>query len=122
MYPVTTGTTDHPGGYYGALADFYAECAERLRAHLAAGRSVVVIAEGDPLFYGSFMYVHDALREDFPTEVVPGITAMAAASAAVGTGLCRHEDTLTVLPGTLPVPELARRLDHTARARKAARA
>ena len=113
VYPVTTGTTDHPGGYYGALADFYAECAERLRAHLAAGRSVVVIAEGDPLFYGSFMYVHDALREDFPTEVVPGITAMAAASAAVGTGLCRHEDTLTVLPGTLPVPELARRLADT---------
>ena len=97
MYPVTTGTTDHPGGYYGALADFYAECAERLRAHLAAGRSVVVIAEGDPLFYGSFMYVHDALREDFPTEVVPGITAMAAASAAVGTGLCRHEDTLSLI-------------------------
>ncbi len=113
VYPVTTGTTDHPGGYYGALADFYAECAERLRAHLAAGRSVVVIAEGDPLFYGSFMYVHDALREDFPTEVVPGITAMAAASAAVGTGLCRHEDTLTVLPGTLPVAELARRLADT---------
>ncbi len=32
VYPVTTGTTDHPGGYYGALADFYDECAERFRA------------------------------------------------------------------------------------------
>lgn len=113
VYPVTTGMTDHPLGYYGALADFYDECAERFRAHLEAGRSVVCLAEGDPLFYGSFMYVHDALREDFPTEVVPGITAMAAASAAVGTGLSRHEDTVTVLPGTLPVPELARRLADT---------
>ncbi|KGN36809.1 precorrin-2 C(20)-methyltransferase [Knoellia subterranea] len=113
VYPVTTGTTDHPGGYYGALADFYDECAERFRAHLDAGRSVVCLAEGDPLFYGSFMYVHDALRDDFPTEVVPGITAMSSASAAVGSGLSRHEDTVTVLPGTLPVPELARRLADT---------
>lgn len=113
VYPVTTGTTDHPGGYYGALADFYDECAERFAAHLEAGRSVVCLAEGDPLFYGSFMYVHDALRERYPTEVVPGITAMAAASAAVGTGLSRHEDTVTVLPGTLPVAELARRLADT---------
>ncbi len=113
VYPVTTGTTDHPLGYYGALADFYDECATRFREHLQAGRSVVCLAEGDPLFYGSFMYVLDALRPEFPTEVVPGVTAMAAASAAVGVGLARHEDTVTVLPGTLPVPELARRLADT---------
>lgn len=113
VYPVTTGTTAHPLGYYGALADFYDECAQRFRAHLQAGRSIVCLAEGDPLFYGSFMYVLDALREEFPTRVVPGVTAMAAASAAVGTGLSRHEDVVTVLPGTLPVPELARRLADT---------
>ncbi|MFC8502850.1 precorrin-2 C(20)-methyltransferase [Pedococcus sp. NPDC057267] len=113
VYPVTTGTTDHPGGYYGALAEFYTECEQRFRDHLTAGRSVVCLAEGDPLFYGSFMYVHDALRDEFPTTVVPGITAMAAASAAVGTGLSRHEDVVTVLPGTLPLPELARRLADT---------
>lgn len=112
-YPVTTGFTDHPRGYYGALADFYDECSERLETHLAAGRTVVVIAVGDPLFFGSFMYVHDRLSLRYPTEVVPGITSLSAATAAVATGLCRHEDTLTVLPGTLPVPELARRLADT---------
>ncbi|WP_346008500.1 precorrin-2 C(20)-methyltransferase [Janibacter terrae] len=112
-YPVTTGTTDHPGGYYGALADFYDECCERLEAHLSRGRTVVVLAVGDPLFFGSFMYVHDRLSPRYPTEVVPGITSMSAATAAVATGLCRHEDTLTVLPGTLGVPELARRLADT---------
>ena len=112
-YPVTTGFTDHPRGYYGALADFYDECCDRLEAHLAAGRSVVVLAIGDPLFFGSFMYVHDRLSPRYPTEVVPGITSLSAATAAVATGLCRHEDTLTVLPGTLPVPELARRLADT---------
>lgn len=113
VYPVTTGTSGHEAGYYGALAEFYDACAERLATHLDAGRSVVVLALGDPLFYGSFMYVHDALRPHHPVTVVPGVTAVAAVTAAAGTNLCLHEDTLTVLPGTLPTAELARRLADT---------
>jgi precorrin-2 C20-methyltransferase/precorrin-3B C17-methyltransferase len=109
-YPVTTGTTDHPGGYKGALADFYEEAAERLAAHLERGRDVVLLAEGDPLFYGSFMYMHDRLAARFHTEIVPGVTSFSAASAAAATPLARQTDVLTVLPGTLPTPELARRL------------
>jgi precorrin-2 C20-methyltransferase/precorrin-3B C17-methyltransferase len=112
-YPVTTGATDHPGGYAGAMADFYAECGERLAAHLEAGRDVVVLAEGDPLFYGSFMYLHDQLAEHFETEIVPGVPAFAAATAATATPLVRQTDVLTVLPGTLPRAELARRLADT---------
>lgn len=112
-YPVTTGRSETGLGYYDAMAAFYEECTIRLAAHLEAGRSVVVLALGDPLFFGSFMYVHDRLSPRFPTRVVPGVTSLSASSAAVATGLCRHEDTLTVLPGTLPVPELARRLADT---------
>ncbi|KAA1424441.1 precorrin-2 C(20)-methyltransferase [Mumia zhuanghuii] len=112
-YPVTTGTTDHPGGYAGAMADFYATCAERVGAHLDAGRDVVVLAEGDPLFYGSFMYLHDRLSGAYETEIVPGVPAFAAASAAAATPLVRQTDVLTVLPGTLPEAELARRLADT---------
>ena len=88
-YPVTTGFTDHPRGYYGALADFYDECCDRLETHLAAGRSVVVLAIGDPLFFGSFMYVHDALREDFPTTVVPGVTSESVTSSTSSEGCTR---------------------------------
>ena len=33
IYPVTTGPTDHPLGYYGAVNDFYDESAERLSKH-----------------------------------------------------------------------------------------
>ena len=113
VYPVTTGETNHPGGYHGAMAAFYLECAERLGAHLEAGRSVVLLAEGDPLFFGSSMYVHDLLAERFDAHVVPGVTSVSAASAGLSTGLCRHEDVLTVLPGTLPVTEMARRLADT---------
>jgi precorrin-2 C20-methyltransferase/precorrin-3B C17-methyltransferase len=53
-YPVTTGGTGHPGGYAGALADFYDEATSRLAAHLEQGRDVVVLCEGDPGFYGSY--------------------------------------------------------------------
>lgn len=113
VYPVTTGESNHPLGYHGALADFYLECAERLGTHLDAGRSVAILAEGDPFFYGSAMYVHDLLAERFDSECIPGVTSVAAATSALGAGLCRHEDVLTVLPGTLPVPELARRLADT---------
>lgn len=112
-YPVTTGTTDHPGGYVGALADFYDDCEARLAAHLDAGRDVVLLAEGDPLFYGSSMYLLDRFRDRFPVEVVPGIPAFAAATATVPAPLVRQNDVLTVLPGTLPEAELARRLADT---------
>ena len=112
-YPVTADFAEQSGDYYTALGEFYDECADRLQGHLARGRSVVVLAIGDPLFFGSFMYVHDRLSPHYPTEVVPGVTSVSAATAAVATGLCRHEDTLTILPGTLPVPALARRLAGT---------
>ncbi|WP_332644350.1 precorrin-2 C(20)-methyltransferase [Aeromicrobium sp.] len=112
-YPVTTGETAHPGGYAGAMAEFYEESAARLAVHLEAGRTVVVLAEGDPLFYGSYMYMHDRLSDRFETEVVPGVPAFAAATAAVASPLVRQTDVLTILPGTLDEAELARRLADT---------
>ena len=112
-YPVTTGTTDHPGGYVGAMAEFYESCAQRLSAHLDSGLDVVLLAEGDPLFYGSSMYLHDRFKGVYETRVVPGIPAFTAASAAVSAPLVRQTDVLTVLPGTLPEAELARRLADT---------
>ncbi len=112
-YPITTGVTDHPGGYAGALADFYEASAARLSAHLDAGRTVALLAEGDPLFYGSFMYMHDRLSCRFDTEVIPGVTAFSAATAALGMPLARQTDVLTVLPATLPEHELAMRLADT---------
>lgn len=113
IYPVTTETTDHPGGYQGAIDEFYAECAERLAAHLDAGRDVVVLAEGDPLFYGSYMHMHKRLAHRYPTEVVPAVTSVSAASAMLGRPLVERDETLTVLPGTLPPDELSRRLAAT---------
>ncbi|TDC58778.1 precorrin-2 C(20)-methyltransferase [Actinomadura sp. KC345] len=113
VYPVTTETTGHPGGYRGAMEEFYADCAARLAEHLNAGRTVVVLSEGDPFFYGSYMHLHKRLAPHYPTEVVPGVTSLSGASAAAGRPLVEGEETLTVLPGTLPGDELAARLRGT---------
>ncbi|WP_116214895.1 precorrin-2 C(20)-methyltransferase [Streptomyces olivoreticuli] len=113
VYPVTVETTDHPGGYRGAMEEFYEEAAARLAAHLDAGRSVAVLAEGDPLFYSSYMHMHKRLADRYPTEVIPGVTSVSAAAAALGTPLVEGEEVLTILPGTLPEEELTARLAST---------
>jgi precorrin-2 C20-methyltransferase/precorrin-3B C17-methyltransferase len=113
IYPVTTESTDHPGGYQGAIDEFYAEAAARLAAHLDAGRDVVVLAEGDPFFYGSYMHMHKRLSDRYETVVVPGVTSVTAASAVLGRPLMERDEVLTVLPGTLPPDELAARLAGT---------
>ncbi|MEU8704261.1 precorrin-2 C(20)-methyltransferase [Streptomyces sp. NPDC048565] len=113
VYPVTTETTDHPGGYRGALDEFYAEAAARLAVHLDAGRTVAVLAEGDPLFYGSYQHMHKRLAGRYDTEVIPGVTSVSAAAARLGTPLVEAEEVLTILPGTLPEEELTARLAAT---------
>ncbi|MFF9351964.1 precorrin-2 C(20)-methyltransferase [Streptomyces sp. NPDC014734] len=113
VYPVTTESTDHPGGYQGAMEEFYARSAARLAAHLDAGRTVAVLAEGDPLFYGSYMHMHKRLADRYDTEVVPGVTSVSAAAARLGAPLVEGEEVLTILPGTLPEEELTARLAAT---------
>jgi precorrin-2 C20-methyltransferase / precorrin-3B C17-methyltransferase len=110
LYPVTTETTDHPGGYRGALEEFYDGAAERLAAHLDAGRDVVVLCEGDPFFYGSYMHMHKRLAGRYDAVVVPGVTSIAGAAAELGRPLVEREETLTVLPGTLSPDVLATKL------------
>jgi len=113
LYPVTRGTTDHPGGYAGALADFYTEAAQRLAAHLDAGRDVALLAEGDPAVYSSYAHLHRRLRERYRCVMVPGVSSVTAVATAAGTPLVEGEESLLVLPATLPGDELARRLAGT---------
>ncbi|MFI9050414.1 precorrin-2 C(20)-methyltransferase [Streptomyces sp. NPDC053427] len=113
VYPVTTESTDHPGGYRGALDEFYEEAAARLAVHLDAGRTVAVISEGDPLFYGSYQHMHKRLAHRYPTEVIPGVTSVSAAAARLGKPLAEADEVLTILPGTLPEEELTARLAST---------
>ncbi|MGW0892051.1 precorrin-2 C(20)-methyltransferase [Saccharopolyspora sp. NPDC002578] len=113
VYPVTTETTNHPGGYQGAIDEFYAEAAERLAAHLAAGRTVALLCEGDPFFYGSYMHMHKRLVGRFDVAAIPGVTSVSGAAAMLGRPLAERDEVLTVLPGTLEPDKLAEHLAST---------
>ena len=80
----------------------YDDGAARLRAHLEGGRDVVFLCEGDPFFYGSFMYLHQRLASDYRTVVVPGVSSVMACAAALGRPLAARRDVLKVLPALLP--------------------
>jgi len=109
-FPVTTEMTEHPGGYEAALGEFYDEAAAALAAHLDAGRDVAVLCEGDPFFYGSYMYLHERLADRYETTVIPGVTGFSAAAASAGTPLVKRDDVFMALPGTLSAQELSARL------------
>lgn len=84
--------------------------AARIAEVLAEGEDVVCLCEGDPLFYGSFMYLMARLRPRFAVEVVPGVTSLTACAAAAGLPLAARDAVLTILPGTLPDAAIRERL------------
>ena len=112
-YPVTTEIPLDDPAYNDALGPFYADCARHLRALSDQGCDVVVLCEGDPFFYGSFMHLYTRLRETNPVQVVPAITGMSGAWTATGQPITWGDDVLTVLMGTLPEAELARHMADT---------
>ena len=113
VYPVTTELpADHPD-YAAAIGAFYEEAATRLAGEIEAGRTVAVLCEGDPFFYGSFMHLWRRLAPRFPTEVVPGVTGMSGCWTRADTPITWGDDVLTVLPGTLDRAALAQRLAAT---------
>lgn len=88
----------------------YDRGATSIAAHLAEGRDVVMLCEGDPFFYGSFMYVFARLARHYPTVVVPGVTSITAAAAAIGRPLAARTEVLKVLPATLDADRLREEL------------
>lgn len=91
----------------------YDRGAAEIAAHLAAGRDVAVLCEGEPMLYGSFMYLLNRLGDRFPTELVPGISSTLAAADMAQVPLTYRQDVLTILPATLDRPTLRDRLAQT---------
>lgn len=108
-YPVTTEIAVDDPGYNAALAPFYDHWAARLQDETTR-RDVVVLCEGDPLLYGSFMHLQSRLPEGL-VEIVPGIPGMVGCWNALGLPMTWGDDVLTVLPATLSEDELATRLE-----------
>ncbi|MTV32573.1 precorrin-2 C(20)-methyltransferase [Rhodoblastus acidophilus] len=112
-YPLTTEVPFDSPEYVSALSGFYEEARAKLAERLRNGQDVALLAEGDPLFYGSFMHLFIRLKNEFDTEIVPGVTGMAGCAAAAGAPMTWGDDILSVLPGTLPYEALVERLQKT---------
>jgi precorrin-2/cobalt-factor-2 C20-methyltransferase len=111
-YPVTTELAFDDPEYAQLLDRFYDHWAERL-VRLAQSDNVVVLCEGDPYFYGSFMHLHMRLLGRAEIEVVAGIPGMAGCWNSLGRPIALGDDVMTVLMGTLPEDELLRRMRNT---------
>ena len=107
-YPVTTEIPFESAEYVELLSAFYDEWAQRL-AEISRDGDVVVLCEGDPFFYGSFMHLYTRLRGRVAVEVVAGIPGMAGCWNAVGLPIALGDDVLTVLMGTLAAEDLTNR-------------
>ena len=102
-YPVTTEIPFDSPEYIRLLAEFYDDWANRLAAMEG---EVIVLCEGDPFFYGSFMHLYTRLIGRVEVEVIPGITGMTGCWNATGTPITWGDDVMTILMGTLPEPDL----------------
>jgi len=105
VYPVTTEAVA-ASTYETLLADFYDQSAKRVAEVLDEGVDVAVLCEGDPFFFGSYMYLHHRLHDRYPSEVVPGVSSAFAGAAVLGSPLASRNDRFTVLSGVLSAPEL----------------
>ncbi len=90
--------------------DVYDQAAQRIGDALERGRTVAVLCEGDPFFYGSFLYLFGRLAGDHTVEVVPGVSSLMACAAALSAPLAARNDVLTILPAPLDDETLTARL------------
>jgi precorrin-2/cobalt-factor-2 C20-methyltransferase len=89
----------------------YKLAAETIAHHLDAGSDVAVLCEGDPFFYGSFMYLYQHLAHRYPCEIIPGVSSVMAASAAWGRPVAARNDVFTVIPAPLADAEIKARIE-----------
>lgn len=94
----------------GPAQEAYDRASATIATHLGQNRDVVALCEGDPFFYGSFMYLFARLAENHPVEITPGVTSMTACAARLQTPLSARNEPLSVIPGTLPDEEIGIRL------------
>ncbi|MEP3430149.1 MAG: precorrin-2 C(20)-methyltransferase [Roseibium sp.] len=91
--------------------EIYDHAASEIAAVLETGEDVITLCEGDPFFYGSFMYLFERLSDRFACEVVPGVTSLTACAAQLRRPLTSRNDVLTVIPGPLPDVDIRAKID-----------
>ncbi|MDR2700765.1 MAG: precorrin-2 C(20)-methyltransferase [Nitrososphaerota archaeon] len=68
------------------------------------GKTVVFITIGDPMFYSTFIYLYQSLRNghsDIALEIIPGISAFNACATSARIPLAEKDELITVIPSDL---------------------
>ena len=84
----------------------YNTASDEISIHLKTGENVIVLCQGDPFFYGSFMYLFSRFAGKYPVEIIPGISSLNACSAVSQRPLCSRLESLSVIPAGLHEDEL----------------
>jgi precorrin-2/cobalt-factor-2 C20-methyltransferase len=101
VLPFKPGESSQPG--YQLMAD-------KMAVHLAQGQDIAVLCEGDPFFFGTFMYLYNRLNDRFPTEIIPGVSSVMASADMLGAPLTYRNNVFMALSGTLDAEILRSRL------------
>ena len=112
-YPITTEIPLSDKRYIEVLSEFYKKYSNKIISLSQTGIDLVILCEGDPFFYGSFMHIYSRVKDKCPVEVVPAITGMSAAWTATDIPITWGDDILTVLMGTLDKTTLENQLQDT---------
>ena len=112
-YPVTAGPVADSETYLPLMKNFYDSTAQEMKAELLKGKNIAIICAGDPFIFGSYMYWHARLADEFETTVIPGISSILAAPVELGKPLCHREDVVSIIPATLSEDELVENLTNS---------
>jgi len=91
--------------------EIYTAAASEIAEYLRSGHDVAALCEGDPFFYGSFMYLFARLTDEYEVKIVPGVSSPMACAAALRAPLAAQNDVLSVLPAPLDETVLRARLE-----------
>jgi precorrin-2/cobalt-factor-2 C20-methyltransferase len=89
------------------LANAWENNKNSILAELQAGKKVVFLTLGDPMFYSTYMYVYRLLKDSgYAIETIPGVPAFCAIGSQLGQPLAEGNDILSIIPATMSEEEL----------------
>ena len=77
----------------------YDGAAQKIQQTIETGKTVVFLCEGDPLFFGSFAYLLERLKNTVSCQVVPGISSVHAAASSLLQPLTMLKESFCVVSG-----------------------
>jgi len=96
----------------------WARNADVVAEKVESGKAVAFITLGDPMFYSTFIYLFQSLRQEYPevkVEIIPGVTALTACAASAQIPLAEKEEVVAIVPSDLDstlIEETAKHADN----------